>query len=569
MKRGLYEFQKDAVETIVTSLTSATLPSASGVPFEPRAFLLGDEMGLGKTLTALEAVKKLDRWPVLIVVPAQCSSNWKKEAESVGLGGKVTLCSYEIVQNAYKQYMDNYKDIGGLTDEELIRLCRIYGKSVTAADRRELLDRTASISIKKPRKGPRSTIIRTKWGCVIMDEIHKIRNPQGSTTKAVAFLDAQYRLGLTGTPIVNAGQDLYSIWKYGLGLFQLNWDVLNHNPSSEYCRLVISVISLSREKKDITELSGLLPKRRFLDEDMVLPWDDPEQKMAYIEQKLISLRLYRDFCSVQRISGETGKDFNARRMHYQQSFLARIQRLRQICLHKDLPCIYDDVPIQKSSWTPATHRACSGYVKAQVLSVLSCVRRLPPNVRTHIVKCFVEAPDVIVPSSKMTTVYDHLRQYPEEKLVAFSTYRRFLEQLMGPWLTQIGVPWLIFSGGNHKEQDKVLQAFQELPEYRVLLVVKSAGSEGINLTMAGISIIMDPHFNKALDSQAINRIDRIGQTRPEIIVRKLYMDGSVDMAMKMLQDDKQTNIASWKEGGDASKRAVKAQGLFLEQRDRV
>ncbi len=100
-----------------------------------------------------------------------------------------------------------------------------------------------------------------------------------------------------------------------------------------------------------------------------------------------------------------------------------------------------------------------------------------------------------------------------------------------------------------------------------MLIVKSAGSEGLNMQFdANTCIVLEPHFNAAMDEQAAQRIDRIGQEK-EVIVRKLYMEGSIDEAMRLMQHDKQNTINAW-HGGDGI-RSMAVHGLFLSKRDTV
>ena len=155
-----------------------------------------------------------------------------------------------------------------------------------------------------------------------------------------------------------------------------------------------------------------------------------------------------------------------------------------------------------------------------------------------------------------------------DKMVVFSTFRVFFEEVMRPWLRQINVDSLLFCGGSKTQQQSALRNFHADEECKILLVVKSAGSEGLNLQYdANVCVIMDPHFNLALDEQAAQRIDRIGQVK-EVIVRKLYMEGSIDEAMRLMQEEKQLAIEAWgtkKHEG----RSLEIHGLFLARRDTV
>lgn len=569
MKRvsQLFPHQEEGVEFICKTL------QANG------AALLTDEMGLGKTLQATESLVKLNQWPVLIACPSSCLHVWKAdtrfqvdEITQWGPKTQVVLVSYDVLRNAYKYYMERSFDTGNLTNEELIRLCHLYGVSIHRIAhikgdslRRELLEMTRRIQVFERIKtiggSPvYSRLMKQAWSVFVMDEVHAVRNASSLTTKAVGFVNAKYRLGLSGTPIVNAGKDLLCVWKYGLGLFDLDWDSLNSNPNTEYCQGIIERISLGRTKDTVQGLA--LPKRKKEDENVILEWEnDLWHKRVYVQAKQESIQHLNLLERLVQVPGESAEDFRKRRASMQQNFFAHMQRLRQICLFPSMNPV--ERPPHPCSWT------------GECVDVIS--RAIPVK---RLVDVYLSIP-VITPSPKMIYVYRLLTQeYPGEKMVVFSTYRTFLEHVMGPWLTQIGISHALFCGGSRKEQERVLEEFRgtggplgPTGSPRVLLVVKTAGSEGINLSVARICVIMDPHFNQAQDEQAAQRIDRIGQESESVIIRKLFMKGSIDEAMRLMQEEKERDSKTWTVspagGGNGGLRSIKSQGLFLRKRDTV
>ena len=49
---------------------------------------------------------------------------------------------------------------------------------------------------------------------VVVDEVHKCKNPKAKQTKGLLELDTHYKLGLTGTPIVNSPLDLFAMMQW-------------------------------------------------------------------------------------------------------------------------------------------------------------------------------------------------------------------------------------------------------------------------------------------------------------------------------------------------------------------
>lgn len=562
-KIKLYDFQVEGINTAVNQLR------------EGNAFLLCDEMGLGKTIQALEIRKSLNlNGPTLVVVPSSCQHIWTgcgEEDIRIFTGSISTILNlsknslvvttYDILRNAYKYYITEKLDQGALSNDELIRLCLIHGKSIERtkaltndALRRELLEISRTIKHKGSDKKHLvcSAFMKQQWDLFIMDEVHKTRNIQSSVTKAVAFINSKYRLALSGTPVMNYGSELLCIWKYALGLFHLKWDIIENDPNSDYCKEMIQKICLGRKKTEIDELVQILPKRDKSREDVILDWDDLDQKQLYVRLKYSTI--------------EVLNQFNAKRnRELQNNFFQKMQLLRQICIHSN------QQNKQEKFWNPAIHSNFSKWNKRCIFSILLGLKRtsLYP-LRQLIIKYFICADSLMIqPSPKMVYVYDEMLKLGRtDKMIVFCSYKTLFQNVIQPWFEQIGHETLLFCGGSRSKQQQVLKEFKNSKDTKILLIVKSAGSEGLNMQFdANVCIILDPHFNMAVDEQAAQRIDRIGQEK-EVIIRKLFMKGSIDEAMKIMQKDKQTNIEAWTGKGEG-KRSMQTQGLFLSERDTV
>jgi SNF2 family DNA or RNA helicase len=550
MKRpivSLYEYQKTGVETMVSSLLHGTYLTRYNEYTNTRGFLLFDEMGLGKTLQTCEAVKGIQAIPpILVIGPAACLHVWADSG--------FTMVSYDALVVAYKQFLKSYQS---MDNDELRRLLCIYGKDesflrrVQGDDlRRELLafvEREVPFGI---RGGKREALYTTKWSCIIMDEAHKFKNPKSIRAKAVGMLQGAYRICLTGTPVMNHGGDLYTILKYGLGLFDANWAELTHNPNGAYCTQLLAMVTLGRKKADLVELAEILPKRAKDDEVVLLDWIDPDQRARYVNAKNDAI-------------------IAAKRKNNHMNFLAKLQILRQICLHSDFDVSGDiRMPTHSTLWSPQTHEMFHPWIRQRVQIILES-SPLPPYATHLIILHFVAMEQrLIQPSPKMMEVYRLYR--PGVKMLVFCTFRTFLNTIMRPWLQQLGINSLIFSGGmTQKSRDQILERFRSDSTIDILLLVKAVGAEGLNLQdVCHHCIIMDPHFNTALDEQAAQRIDRLGQMNSEVIIRRLFMKGSIDEAMRIMQQQKVETIDSWV-GAGTGKKTLEIHSLFLKKYDTV
>ena len=609
MKRGsslqLYDYQETGVQKILEALLHSQVRCQDGLYRHVHAFLLHDEMGLGKTIQTWETLRRLQLMnqltgPSLVLCPSSCAHVWTKEDYATHFANDfhvhTTICdpsqltsrdvvvlSYDMMLNIYKHYVENGLINGTLSNDEMLKYCQIYNKSIKRIEnlvgesyRRELIiicksaARKVTVGDMKPFTIPFMTF---KWSVIIMDEVQKLKNPSIATSKAVAFLNAHYRLALSGTPVVNSGNDMISILQYALNLFHVDWEQIRLQPNSRYCTTVLETCTLGRRKADLREMSSVLPKRQRSEEEIILPWLDHYHKDAYIQVKNASIAVWKDMDALKRQPGESGIEYNQRRLALTQSFLSKMQKLRQICLHPDLPLyMQDQKPARvRVVWHPFVHRAFHPWIRQRIVTLLLCLKRVGCHysIRLLLVRAFVkEELKLIQPSPKMMQLVPFLKQ----KMVVFSTFRVFLTAIMKPWLNQMGIRSVIFCGGSKRDQQLALKRFDEEEDVRVLLIVKGAGAEGLNLQRnCHVCFIMDPHFNSAMDEQAAQRIDRIGQ-QEEVIVRRLFMQGSIDEAMRQMQHGKRDVVESWVPSTTAkenSQRSLEAQGLYLEKYDTV
>ncbi|KAG5351081.1 hypothetical protein C0989_008066 [Termitomyces sp. Mn162] len=105
--------------------------------------------------------------------------------------------------------------------------------------------------------------------------------------------------------------------------------------------------------------------------------------------------------------------------------------------------------------------------------------------------------------------------------------------------------------GTMKRDDRT-RAMDELkynPRCEVLLVSLKAGGVGLNLTAAQRVYLMDPYWNPAVENQAVDRIHRLGQTRPVTTV-KLIIENSIEARLLEVQK-KKIDLANLTLGGQS------------------
>jgi SNF2 family DNA or RNA helicase len=452
--------------------------------------------------------------------------------------------------------------IGTMPTEFLRRFCQINGYNMANinkdCERQELLQIAKNMGVGVFANGKKSSAKKQKiaynkllfrsWSFLVMDEIHRIKNHGAHLPKSVSFLLAKYRIGISGSPIMNTPNELSSILKYGLNLQDWEADVMDK-------------ISLGRKKMDVPELLGIVQKKT--EEICLLKWEDKDQRHSYC---MVKNDAVDDYMKMQNKMLSQSVRAESKR-----SFLDKMMLLRQICLHPLLPRFTRNLknPKAQRGWCPSIHFNYTKWIRDRVFTLLCCLRRFPNDLRITLVKHFVDAEmDIIQPSTKMLEVYQFLQNNPDEKIIVFCTFKVFLISIMKPWLDQIGIHSLVYSGDVlNSRRSELVTKFEDDPEIRVLLIVKKCGGEGLNLQRkCNTCFILDPHFNLATDDQAAQRIDRIGQTKP-VLIKRLFMEGSIDEALRIMQNAKQKTIDTWMTPG--AKKDHTQHGIFLEKYDTV
>ncbi|KAF9580769.1 hypothetical protein BGW38_002449, partial [Lunasporangiospora selenospora] len=108
---------------------------------------------------------------------------------------------------------------------------------------------------------------------------------------------------------------------------------------------------------------------------------------------------------------------------------------------------------------------------------------------------------------------------PMVKSVVFSQWTSMLD-LIEDGLREIRVNFTRLDGTMQRsDRTSAMMNFKDRPEIGVILISLKAGGVGLNLTAAQRVYLMDPHWNPSVESQAIDRIHRLGQTKPVDVVR--------------------------------------------------
>lgn len=229
-------------------------------------FLLGDEQGLGKTKQAIDiAVARKHQFKHCLIIAGVNSlkHNWKREVsihsdEQAHILGTYEMKNGKIREGGNKQKLEDLQN--GRSEYFLITNIESLRSKEIAAELEKLCKN--------------GTI-----GMVIIDEIHKAKNPQSQQGKSIHKLQSFYKMALTGTPLMNKPLDLYNILKWldveknsfyrfrsrycvmgGFG----GYEVVGYKNMSEL-RERVERIMLRRKKEDVLNLPPKIRQTEYVE----------------------------------------------------------------------------------------------------------------------------------------------------------------------------------------------------------------------------------------------------------------------------------------------------------------
>jgi superfamily II DNA or RNA helicase len=380
--------------------------------------LLADDMGLGKTVQALCALEGR----CLVVAPTSLIHNWESETKRFRPG---------LAVNTYHgpgRQLDPDADVT-LTSYALLRL-------------------------------DTDTLAAVDWNVVVIDEAQNIKNPQSQVAQAACALRANFRIALTGTPVENRLDELWS---------QLHF--------------------LNR---------GLLGGRRDFRDRYARPIVDGDVEMgARLRERL------RPFV-LRRLKRDVAPELPPR---------------TEVVLRFDLSSEEREVyrAVEAATVRPVVERLRSG---GSVIAALEALLRLRQAACHSGLVPGQEADQ----SSKVSLLVERAVQAVEDghKALIFSQWTSFLDKVE-PHLEGAGIAFERLDGAT-RERGAVVDRFQDANGAPVMLVSLKAGGTGLNLTAADHIFLLDPWWNPAVEDQAADRAHRIGQTRPVIVHRLIASD---------------------------------------------
>ncbi|XP_064939508.1 helicase-like transcription factor CHR28 isoform X3 [Musa acuminata AAA Group] len=341
-------------------------------------------------------------------------------------------------------------------------------------------------------------LARVWWFRVILDEAQSIKNHRTQVARACWGLRAKRRWCLSGTPIQNAVDDLYSYFRF-----------LGYQPYADYgsfCSMIKNTISRN-PKNGYKKLQAVLKTIMLRRTKGTMINGEP---IITLPPKIVTLKKV-DFSEGERafytnLEAESREQFKvyANEGTVKENYvniLLMLLRLRQACDHRLL-----------------VNGCSSNSVKS---SSIEMVKKLPEGKQNHLLSC-LEAGLAICTICNWTRMLDLLEVPLKDSCIQ---YRR-LDGTM-----------------SIAAREKAIKDFNLLPEVTVMIMSLKAASLGLNLVVACHVLLLDLWWNPTTEDQAIDRAHRIGQTRP-VTVSRLMVRNTVEDRILALQEKKREMVAS-------------------------
>lgn len=516
--------------------------------------VLADEMGLGKTvqtiafLLLLESLAKQKHkdpkataGPHLVVVPASVLNNWKRELAWIAPTLRVVVYH-------------------GAKDDRLLLQDSLPASSF------DVLLTTYTYFERDSCQDDRTFLRSFRFGYMILDEGHSIKNPNSSRFKRISAMRARTRLVLSGTPIQNNLNELLALLSFLMPrMFDHGSDELlsffdgNEESKCAKVRKILAPFILRREKKYVlhqlvaktvhVEMLQVAAKQRK--EYTALLETVIKHKEAVAARKLAAKERKRKNNNkfARQVLNLLGEGYNPNAIHEELgSDSAIFTQLRKAANHPALlrtHYVSDEV---LDTMSQHLHRAeafgnqCSiAMVRKELESYGDfelhdlCVQ-YAGNEELRQLQLPTE---VLLGSAK----FDYLRellpklQAEGHRVLIFSQWTKLLdllELLMG----HMSYRYLRLDGSTDvQERQGLIDTYNADTGIFAFLLSTRAGGLGINLTAADTVILHDLDFNPTNDEQACDRCHRIGQTRP-VTIYKLVSTDTVDHEIFKLGETK-------------------------------
>ncbi|KAI1091078.1 SNF2 family N-terminal domain-containing protein [Rostrohypoxylon terebratum] len=531
---------------------------------ETRGGIIADEMGLGKSLVILSTIAgSLDRANEFVNNENQLRVS--QPLNKAASGATLILVPSSLLIDNWVDEIRKHTNPGTLPFHKHLGPER--HKETNLLYERPVVFTTYATVAAESRRG-NNTLANINWFRIVLDEAHEIRNRTTKQFQAIASISAAHRWCLTGTPIQNSLDDLGALVSF------LKVPILEKPPT--FRKLITSPISsTSTSRTRFKNLQTLLQTICLRRTRKLLDLPKPVSKLRKLALTPEEHNEYQNLLARGRTEIDMAVSRRGKR-NLNSVFLESLLRLRLFCNNGSTDTVIQpgttglsadsDEILAYLQQQGQDHCAyCSAviyFINPEVetdggMLIPSCghlvCHHCVPNFRTEGQRCPTCAsndgsePQVIPPlnhlsisptrgnngsiarpvsqyPSKLLQLLADIRESSTHKSIVFSCWKKTLN-LVQELLNISNIRCVMVDGSLPLAQRlRVLKEFRSPIGANILLMTLGTGAVGLNLAIASRIYLLEPQWNPSIESQAIGRALRLGQTAEVVIMRYIVAD---------------------------------------------
>ncbi|MEA5619253.1 DEAD/DEAH box helicase [Cronbergia sp. UHCC 0137] len=417
---------------------------------------LADDMGLGKTVELIAFLLHLQEdnlleKPTLLVCPTSVLGNWKREVNKFAPTLKVL------------EYHGDKRPKG----KEFAEIIKKHDLVITSYS---LIYRDIKL------------LQTTPWQMVVLDEAQNVKNSDSKQSQAVRQLETTFRIALTGTPVENRLQELWSILDF------LNPGYLGNKQFFQ--RRFAMPIEKYGDSASLNQLRSLVQpfilRRLKTDKEIIQDLPEKQEMTVFCGLSAEQGTLYQRLVDESLVEIESAEGLQRRGM-----ILALLVKLKQICNHP-----------------------------AQYLKIGSLAEHHSAKLQR-----LEEMLEEVLAEGDRALIFTQFAEWG--KLLKPHLEKQFSREIL-----------FLYGSTTKKQREEMIDRFQNDPQAPPIMILSlKAGGVGLNLTRANHVFHFDRWWNPAVENQATDRVFRIGQTR-NVQVHKFVCTGTLEEKINVMIESK-------------------------------